>query len=102
MFNTINNNIIEVLGISSLPREKQEEAMERLGGIVYQETMLRALDIMSDEEKDEFEKLIEKDPDPETMFIFLETKIPNIEEIAKEEAEKLRDEAAEILSAIGN
>ncbi len=101
MFDTINNNIITTLGIDALPVEQQKEAMEKLGAIVYQEVMLRALDAMTDEQKDEFEKLIEKDPDPETMFMFLSEKVPNIAEIASEEAEKLRTESADIMNEIG-
>lgn len=101
MFNEINKNIVTTLGINTLPVEKQKEAMERLGAIVYQEVMLRALDILSEADKDEFEKLIEKDPNPEKMFGFLSEKIPNLEEIVKEEAENLRKESSEIIGEIG-
>lgn len=101
MFNKINKNIVTTLGINTLPVEKQKEAMERLGAIVYQEVMLRVLDILTEEDKNEFEKLIEKDPNPEKMFEFLSNKITNLEEIVKEEAEKLREESAEIISEIG-
>ena len=101
MFNEINKNIVVTLGINTLPIEQQKEAMERLGAIVYQEVMLRVLEILSEEEKDEFEKLVEKDPSPESLFGFLAQKIPNLDEIVKEEAEKLRTESAEIISEIG-
>ncbi len=102
MFNTINKNIIEILGINALPVEQQKEAMEKLGAIVYQEVMLRVLDIMSEEDKDAFEKLIEVNPDPEAMFTFLAEKVPNIDQIVTEEAQALREESAEILGGIGN
>lgn len=101
MFNQINDNIIKTLGIDALPVEKQKEAMEKLGAIVYQEVMLRVLDIMSDEDKDAFEKLIEKNPDPEIMFTYLSEKVPTIDAIVSEEAEKLRAESAEIMGEIG-
>ena len=101
MFNEINKNIVLTLGINSLPVEQQKEAMEKLGVIVYQEVMLRVLEILKDEEKDEFEKLAEKDPNPEKLFEFLSEKIPNFGEIVKEEAEKLREEAKEIIGDLG-
>jgi len=101
MFNDINKNIVLTLGINTLPIEQQKEAVERLGAIVYQEVMLRVLDILTEEDKDEFEKIIEKDPNPETVFSFLSDKISNLDEIVKEEAEKLREESAEIISEIG-
>jgi hypothetical protein len=101
MFNEINKNIVLTLGINTLPVEKQKEAMERLGAIVYQEVMLRALEILTKEEKDEFEKVIEKNADPEVIFEFLYNKIPNLGEIVKEEAESFRAESAEIMNDIG-
>jgi len=101
MINEINKNIITTLGIDTLPVEKQKEAMERLGALVYQEVMLKVLEILTEEEKDEFEKVIEKDPSPELMFEFLGSKIPNFEDIVKEEAEKLREETKEIMGEIG-
>jgi len=101
MFNEINKNIVVTLGINTLPVEKQKEAMERLGAIVYQEVMLRVLDILSEEDKDEFEKIIEKNPDPDILFEYLINKVPNLEQIVKEEAENLREEASEIKGDIG-
>ena len=83
MFNEINKNIIVTLGINKLPVEKQKEAMERLGSIVYQEVMLRVLDILNEEDKDTFEKMVEKDPNPEILFEFLSIKITNFAEIVK-------------------
>lgn len=101
MFQQINDNIIKTLGIDTLPVEEQKEAMEKLGTIVYQEVMLRVLDIMSEEDKDAFEKLIEANPDPEAMFSYLSEKVPNIDEIVGEEAKKLREESADIMNEIG-
>ena len=101
MFNDINKNIVLTLGINTLPVEQQKEAMERLGAIVYQEVMLRVLDILTEEDKDAFEKLIEENPDPEILFGFLSDKVPNLDEIVKEEAEKLREESKDIMNEIG-
>lgn len=101
MFNEINKNIVVTLGINKLPIEQQKEAMERLGTIVYQEVMIRVLDILSEKDKDEFEKIVSENPNPENLFDFLSSKIPNIEDIVVEESKKLQDEAKEILEDIG-
>lgn len=102
MFQQINDNIITILGIDKLPVEQQKDTMEKLGALVYQEVMIRALDIMDDPDKDAFEKLLSENPNPEAMFTFLAEKVPNIDEIATEEAEKLRAESATIMGQIGN
>jgi hypothetical protein len=101
MFNQINKNIVLILGINKLPVEKQKDAMESLGGIVYQEVMFRVIDILSDEDKNEFEKLTEKNPSPEIIFGFLANKVPNLGDIAKEETLKLNEETKDIMSKIG-
>lgn len=101
MFNKVNQNIIQILGIDKLPVEKQKEAIESLGSIVYQEVMLRVLDDMKEEDKDEFEKMLEKNPEPEALFDYLAGKVPNLEQIVIEEAESLNKESAEIMSKIG-
>lgn len=101
MFKEVNDNIITILGIDKLPVEQQKDTMEKMGAIVYQEVMLRVLDIMSEEDKDAFEKLIEENPNPEAMFDFLGQKVPNIDEIVSEEANKLKEESANIMGQIG-
>ena len=102
MFEKINDNIITILGIDKLPIEQQKDTMEKLGAIVYQEVMLRVLEVMSDEEKNAFENIVSSNPDPETMFKYLAEKVPNIEEIVNEEAMKLHEESANIMNSIGN
>ncbi len=42
-----------------------------------------------------------KNPDPENLFEYLINKVPNLDQIVKEEAEKLREEATEIIGDIG-
>lgn len=101
MFEKINDSIIIILGIDKLPVDEQKDTMEKLGAIVYQEVMLRVLEVMSDEDKNTFENIVATNPDPESMFKYLAEKVPNIDEIVKEEAIKLRDDSANIMGAIG-
>lgn len=100
MFNTINNIIFTTLGIDTLPQGQQREAMERLSSIVYEAVMLRALDIMNEASIDEFETLAETDPESEALFAFLSEKVPGLDVIAREEAEKLKPESVEIISEL--
>ena len=97
MLKESNENIIRILGIDSLAKEKQQEAVERLSAIVYQNVMLRVLDILDEKQKDEFEKEIEKNPDPENLFSWLADRIQNVDKIIEEEAQKLREESKDIL-----
>jgi hypothetical protein len=99
-FNQANQNIISTLGIDKLSKEKQQEAMERLGTIVWQEVVLRCIDEMSDPDKESFEKLMGENPTPDKVFEFMSMRVKNIDNIIAEEAESLRAEAVDILEDI--
>jgi hypothetical protein len=101
MFDVINKTIMRALGVSELPLEKQHEAMEMFGEIIYKAILFRALENMSDQDKNEFEKILDADADMEAIFRFLATKVSDIDTIAKEEAGKLRNEDEELMSQIG-
>lgn len=97
-YDEINKNIVVTLGIDKLPEEQQKETLERLGAVIYQEVISRCLDLISDEDKDAFIALIEKNPDPITIITFLSGKVSNLDDIVREEAQKLHDEAKEVLA----
>ncbi|MDE2030665.1 MAG: hypothetical protein KGI58_00160 [Patescibacteria group bacterium] len=101
MLDNIDNKIIEILGINKLSENERKEVVEKLGALIYQGVMLRALDIMDEEDRDTFEKLISENSDPEVIFTFVAEKIPDINEIISEETEKLKDYVTDIMSGIG-
>lgn len=92
MFDKINNKIITTLGIDKLPVDKQKEIMEKWGKIVYQEIMISALDAMNEEGREAFNKLVEGNPSPETIFDYLSEKVPDLDTIVFEEADDIRIE----------
>jgi hypothetical protein len=99
--NPIQQQILKAYGIEGMNEEQQKDAIEKIGGIIYQEVLMRVVGAMSDAEQDEFEALLDKDSDPETLFQFLKSKVPDLENIIKEETEKFRNESADIMSQIG-
>lgn len=80
-------------GLQNLPEEKQVEMVDRIGRFIYQAVLVRALDILSDKEQEEFDVLFEKDSTtPEDVLRFLASKIPTLEALVAEEREKLKDD----------
>lgn len=96
--NPIKENIIDVLGLGSLPLEKQEDILIRVGFLIYQNVLMRVMGSMTNEDKDEFEKILDNNGEPSEIFIFLKNKVPNFEKEVKEEAEKLKNEVSKILN----
>ena len=92
MFEQINNKIIETLGIDKLPKDEQKDRLEFLGATVYQDIIARTFSLMNEEDKDKFEEIVSSDDvSPEQIFSFLTERIPDLEQIAIEEANKYKE-----------
>lgn len=95
--NTIlEQNIIAELGLESLPEEQKISLLENMATLVQKRVMLRIMEILSEAEKDQFEKFLEeKGEDAPEIAEFLREKIPNLDEVVKEEIIKLKKEVLE-------
>jgi hypothetical protein len=94
-------DLIKELGIDKLPRERQEELLAQMGEIVQQRILLRLLEELPEEDKDEFAALLEANQDnPEVVEMFLKEKVPNMDVLAMEEIGKYKSEVMELLDAM--
>ena len=100
--NPIKDNIIKSLELDKLSESEKEETLLRIGSIIYQNVLMRVLDVMGDKDQDEFEKLLDNNGSPEEIFTFLKNKNSNLEEIINEEADKFKNKASDIMSQIGD
>jgi hypothetical protein len=89
--NTLAKDIIKEWGLESLPQNKRAEVVERIGRMIYQAILVRSLDILSEKEQNEFDKLLDNDETtPQDVMAFLHSKIPTFEMLLGEEREKLK------------
>lgn len=101
MANTVNQNIIQALGLDNLPEEEKNKMLEEMGRVVYQNIILRVLEELKEEDKDEFDAFLEKNSDnQEAIYEFLKSKIPNLDELAAQEVEKFRKDSLDFANAI--
>jgi len=98
--NPIKNNIISSLNLDNLPEKEKEEIVLRIGSIIYQNVLMRVMEIMPDKDQDEFEKLLDNNAKPEEVFAFLKNSVRDFEKIVNEEAEKFKDKASVMMSEI--
>jgi hypothetical protein len=101
MDNIFNQNIIGYLGLEHLDKEKQEETLLRVGKIIYQAVMLRVMDILSEDDQKEFEQILDTVGADESkqgdIMTFLNSKIPNLDEISKEEITKFKEDTMNVM-----
>ncbi len=101
-FDTKTHSILaKALGVENLKPEEQEKMIADAGVIIYQLVLTRAMEEMSDETVDEFEKVISGEPTPEIVFTFFREKIPNFDAMIQEEAKAFIEDGQNIMNQIG-
>lgn len=89
----LSKEITKEWDLTSIPEEKREEAVNRIGRILYQAILVRSLDILSDGEQDELDQIMDADTTtPKDVLLFLKDKIPTFDTLLKEERDNLRNE----------
>jgi len=93
MNNILSKDVIVEWGLQSLPPEKQADIVERLGRMIYQAILVKALDILSEKEQVEFDLLLDEDKTTvEDVLGFLQSKIPTFEKLVLEERSRLKED----------
>ncbi|MCC7160263.1 hypothetical protein IT399_00840 [Candidatus Nomurabacteria bacterium] len=64
----------------------------RLNKLIFEAVLMRVLPMLSEENLTEYEKIIDSKEVGEVLWNFLKSKVPNFENIVKEEEEILRKE----------
>ena len=93
MNNILSKDIIAEWGLQSLPEMKQIEMVDRIGRLLYQALLVRSLDILSENEQTEFDKILDVETTtPQDVLFFLKSKIPTFDTMVVEERGKLKDD----------
>lgn len=94
--NTIQQNILESLGLKGLSPEKQEETMLKIGTLIFQGVIMRAFEELNEEKQAELEKILDTEPMNEASLMnFLQANIPDLDTLVAEEVEAFKKDAAE-------
>lgn len=88
-------DMIKEFGIDRLPQEQREEALVLIAKIIGNGVIIRAVEILDNDEQDEMTQLIEEIMDSkkggEVLLTFFHSKISNLNEILKEEVQKIKE-----------
>ena len=101
MDDILKQNIIKDLGMDQLSPEKQEEMLLTIGRLIFQGVIIRVMSLLSEKDKDEFDKLLtEKIEDEEAVLNFLKSKIPNLEELINEEVALFKKGSVDFMQSL--
>ena len=80
------SNLLETLKLDKAPKEEQEEAMSDASEIIFRSAMGRIKDGLSEDEREEFERVFGEEAAKEEQDAFLKEHVPNLEEMLAQEA----------------
>ena len=92
-------NIINVLGIASLPDERKAQFVDKASELVQKRLLLRTLDSLDESSRQQFGKLLDKN-DQVALQEFLAAKVPNLPEMMVEETNKMKQEFADLTAKV--
>jgi len=93
MDDILSKDIIKEWGLEALPKDKQTNMVDRIGRMIYQAILVKALDILSEEEQNEFDTLLnENTTTPQDVLAFLKSKIPTFDQLVLEERNSIKEE----------
>ncbi|HEY4505155.1 MAG TPA: DUF5663 domain-containing protein [Candidatus Paceibacterota bacterium] len=92
MTDILSKDLVKEWGLGSLAPEKQADIVDRIGKMIYQAVLVRALDILSEKEQTEFDLLLDEDTTtPQDVLAFLQKKIPTFEQLVLEERQNIKE-----------
>ena len=91
--NILQQNIIQQLDLTALDDDKKIALIDKMSEVVQKRLTLRIIEEMQEENKKEFEKIL--DTTPEKVSEFLQKVFPNFLELVQEEVVRLKEELVE-------
>lgn len=92
----IKETLFDLFQLDRMPPEKGLEMLNSLSQLVFQSVLARVLPMLTEEEMQEYESIVEK-KEADALFAFLNEKVPDFEKIVQEEAELLHLQLSEKL-----
>jgi hypothetical protein len=91
----------ELLGIAELEPNAQEDMLTRIGELVMESAMVRAVSEMTDDEASALSQAVVACNDPAELAKVLQERVPHIDELIAEESEAFRTECIDLLTRVG-
>lgn len=81
--------LIKAMGLDGLPDDEKQEAIENFLTALNNNLGQRVAEVLPDEKVDEFEALLEGEPEPEAVAGWLQQNVPDYMQLVEDEAQKM-------------
>lgn len=90
--------IAEALDLEALLPEEQEEILLELNSLVFKGSLLRLIERMDEKTKEDFNVLMDTEPEEEVVLAFLESRVPDADKAVTETLEELAGDILAVTS----
>ena len=77
----ISKNLIDELGLSDLPQDKKDELLIKMTESILRRIFLETIEKLNDPDRNQFEKMLDENKNPEIIEAFLKEKISNYDQL---------------------
>ena len=91
--------IVAEWGLESFPPEQQMEMVDKIGDLVYQAILLKAVDMLEEKDEAEFDALVEAPgTDAPKVLEFFAKKIPDFDTLVEKEVKNVKAQTVDLIS----
>lgn len=94
----VNKDLGQLLGIAGMSEAEQDDTLSRIGELIMESVMIRAVSEMSDEEAAALAKDTAACTDAGSLAELLHARVPNIDDLILEESQAFRAECIDLLT----
>ena len=96
------NSLIDAFGLHTLPPEILAGQVSEIGQMIFEEMLQRALPMLSEADLVDYEKLVDRDTEPDELLNFFFQKIPNFQNLIEDEKSKFLQESQIVIEKISH
>lgn len=93
--------IMTEFGFDKLPEDQQADLYQRIGTVLFQAVMLRALDELNEQEQNALDAFVGEHPDdPEALMGYLREHVAGFDELVADEVARFRASALDLMKPV--
>lgn len=92
----IQQTLMEELGLTDLPEDKQNKLLIKMTEVVLKRIFVETMEKLTEREQADYEKMIDENVSPEEVEKFLKEKISNYGEMVKKIIDDFKNEMKEV------
>jgi hypothetical protein len=94
-----NKKIVDDFGLGNMDSLEQERMIEKIGNLLFESVVERAVDVMDDDTANDFEDAVaDAGSDYQKIISFLKTRVSGFDQIVTEEMSRLKRAASGIFA----